>query len=286
MRIAQDDANPDAGIGVKRKQPSAECSDRPEERAPTMSEPVNWWRTFFSGMAVESWLKMPQADQTRQDVDFLVESLGVPAPARLLDVPCGGGRHCHALADRGYDMTGVNISSEFLDAARAPIERPSGTIAWEHREMRDLPWPSTFDGAYCFGNSFGYLDDDGNAAFLKAVARAIKPGARFVLETGYVAESLLPVLQERASYPIGDMIMQAQRRYDPIEGRLHVEYTWMRDGTTERRSMSARIYTCREILGLLGQAGFADIQGYGSFAREPFRLGSNRLLMVATRRAD
>ena len=116
-------------------------------------------------------------------------------------------------------MTGVDISAEFLDAARTPAERPSGTITWEHREMRDLPWPETFDGAYCFGNSFGYLDDDGNAAFLKAVARAIKPGARFVLDTGYVAESLLPVLQERAWYPIGDMIMLAQRRYDPIEGR-------------------------------------------------------------------
>ena len=63
--------------------------------------------------------------------------------------------------------------------------------------MRDLPWPGQFDGAYSLGNSFGYLDDDGNAAFLKSVAAALKPGARFVLETGYVMETLLPVLQER-----------------------------------------------------------------------------------------
>ncbi len=69
--------------------------------------PDDWWRTFFSGMAVESWLKATTAEQTRQEAQFLVEALQVAPPARLLDVPCGGGRHCHALAELGYDMTGV-----------------------------------------------------------------------------------------------------------------------------------------------------------------------------------
>ncbi len=73
--------------------------------------------------------------------------------------------------------------------------------------MRDLPWPEVFDGAYSFGNSFGYLDDAGNAAFLKSVAAALKPGARFVLESGYIMEHLFPILQERSEYPMGDMLM-------------------------------------------------------------------------------
>jgi len=149
--------------------------------------------------------------------------------------------------------------------------------------MRDLPWPEAFDGAYCFGNSFGYLDDEGNAAFLEAVAIALKPGARFVLDTGYIAETLLPVLQERAWYPIDDMIMLAQRRYDPFEGRLHVDYMLIRNGAMEKRSMSSRIYPCREVCRLLEEAGFTDLQPYGSLAKEPFRLGSHGLLIVATK---
>jgi SAM-dependent methyltransferase len=248
-----------------------------------MTAPSDWWRTFFSGMVVESWLKATTAEQTRQEANFIRESLRVPPPARLLDVPCGGGRHCHALAEDGYEMTGVDLSAESLEAANVPSAGRSRTIAWEHREMRDLPWPEAFDGAYSLGNSFGYLDDDGNAAFLEAVAGALKPGARFILDTGYVAESLLPVLQERAWHPIGDMIMLAHRRYDPVEGRLHVEYTFIRDGAMDKRSMSARIHTCREVCRLLEEAGFCDLQAYGSLAKEPFRLGSNRLLMVATK---
>ena len=248
----------------------------------------DWWRTFFSDWTVEGWLNATTEEQTRQEADFIAESLQVAPPAKLLDVPCGGGRHCHELARRGYDMTGVDLSAGFLDAARSAPAAPPGTktIAWEHREMRDLPWPEAFDGAYCFGNSFGYLDDDGNAAFLKAVARALKPGARFVLDTSYLMEVLLPNLQERAWYPVGEAIWLADRRYDPAEGRLYVEYTYICDGAMDKRSMWARLHTCRELFQLLSTAGFTDLQGYSSLAREPFRLGSERLLVVATKRGS
>jgi SAM-dependent methyltransferase len=248
-----------------------------------MDAQVDWWRTFFSGLMVESWLLSATTEETRQDAAFIRESLGVPPPAKLLDVPCGGGRHSVALAGLGYDLTGVDISTDFLTAARALSAGKPDKITWEQREMRDLPWLGAFDGAYTFGNSFGYLDEAGNAAFLKSVAAALKPGARFVLESGYVMEHLFPSLQERSEYPVGDMLMVAQRRYDPAASRLHVEYTLTRGAETEKRSMSARIYSYRELVGLLEAAGFTDVQGYSSRTREPVRLGG-RVLMISTKR--
>ena len=86
-------------------------------------------------------------------------------------------------------------------------------------------------------------------------------------------ETLFPILQERAEYPVGDMLMAAHRRYDPVDSRLHVEYTLSRGAETEKRSMSARIYSYRELISLLNAAGFTDVRGFGSMAREPFRLG-------------
>jgi SAM-dependent methyltransferase len=251
-----------------------------------MESSAEWWRTFFSGSVVDSWLAVATEEQTGQEAAFIQEEIGMPAPAEILDVPCGGGRHSLALAARGYDMTGVDLSADFLDAARSRPAVGPGSVAWEHREMRDLPWPERFDGAFSFGNSFGYLDDRGNADFLKAVARALKPGARFVLETSYVLEILLPSLQARTWYPTGDILMLADRRYEPAEGQLHVEYTWIRDREVDKRSMSARLYTYREVFGLLEAAGFTDLKGYGSFSREPFRIGSSRLLVSAEKSPD
>jgi len=249
-----------------------------------MEAQVEWWRTFFSGPVVDFWLAVPTAESTRAEADFIEEAIDASPRAEILDVPCGGGRHCRELAGRGFAMTGVDVSSSFLDAARAGDAGLPGTIAWEEREMRDLPWPGRFAGAFSFGNSFGYLDDEGNAAFLKAAARALRPGGRFALEACYVAEVVLPTLQDRSWFDVADMLVLAQRCYDPTTSRLHVEYRWLRDGSTETRTMSARIYSCGEILRLLAEAGFADVQIYGSLAREPFRLGSSRLLAVATKR--
>jgi hypothetical protein len=98
----------------------------------------------------------------------------------------------------------------------------------------------------------------------------------------WFVEHLLPVMQERSWYPLGDILMLSQRRYDPIDSRLHVEYTIIRGTVTEKQSMSARIYSYRELVELLKEAGFTDVQGYGSLTREPFRLGAGRVLMVAS----
>src|SRR6266702_2077566 len=133
-----------------------------------------WWRDFFSGVAVDLWLRVPTEEQTRAEADFIEKALRLPPHARLLDVPCGGGRHSLALAARGHQATGVDLSSDFLREARKQAKERHLEVAWEQREMDDLPWQNEFDGAFCFGNSFGYLDDAGNSRFLKAVARALK----------------------------------------------------------------------------------------------------------------
>jgi SAM-dependent methyltransferase len=235
---------------------------------------------------VDCWLKATPDEQTRAEADFIQQRLGVDAPAELLDVPCGGGRHSLALAARGYRLTGVDLSPEFLAAARAGSAERSLQVRWEERDMRDLPWKEAFAGAFSFGNSFGYLDEEGNADFLRSVAAALRPGGRFLLDVGYILELLLPSLQERAWYPIDDILFLADRRYDPATGRLHVDYTLIRDGRTDKRSMSARVYSYREVAQMLERAGFTAIEGFGSLAGEPFKLGSKRLLLAATKKGN
>ena len=97
---------------------------------------ADWWKTFFSGVAVDLWLQAGSEEWTRPEVDFIVKQLGVAPPARVLDVPCGGGRHSVPLAKLGYRVTGVDPSPEFLAAARA--NAAGLPIDWHERDMRDL----------------------------------------------------------------------------------------------------------------------------------------------------
>jgi cyclopropane fatty-acyl-phospholipid synthase-like methyltransferase len=163
----------------------------------------NWWEHFFEGAPVDLWLQALSPEHTAREADSLVRALDVSPRAELLDVPCGGGRLSLELASRGHHLTGVDWSHEFLAHARS--SDAARDVTWERRDMRDLPWPARFDGAFCLGNSFGYLDDEGNEAFLLAVAAALKPGARFVLETPMVLENMLGRIQERPWWKVGDM---------------------------------------------------------------------------------
>lgn len=240
-----------------------------------------WWRTFFSGVAVEMWLRVPTEEQTRTEVDFIEKALRLGPGSKVLDVPCGGGRHSLELAARGHRVTGVDLSEDFLKVARAGSAERSLPVAWERREMTDLPWREEFDGAFCFGNSFGYLADDGNARFLAAVTRALKPEGHFALDTGMTAEGLFSAYQERRWYQLGDILFLSQAQYDAARGRLETEYTFVRDGKSETRPASVRVFTCRELFGMFETAGLTGGEGYGSLERGPFRLGSPRLLLVA-----
>jgi SAM-dependent methyltransferase len=217
--------------------------------------PTNWWESFFEGVAVTTWLQALPAEHTQREADRLARLLAVSAGAEILDVPCGAGRLALALSERGYRLTGVDGSSEFLGHARSRDALQH--VTWEQRDMRNLPWPGRFDGVFCVGNSFGYLDDEGNAAFLRAVRAALKPGGRFVLDTPMVLENVLNHLRPRPWWKAGDVYLLAENQYDPARARLDIEYTFVSNGRIETRRGSHRAYTYRELVELLTGAGFA-----------------------------
>ena len=237
--------------------------------------PGNWWEDFFEGLAVQLWLEAVPAAHTEREAERIVAALALPAGAEVLDVPCGGGRLSLALAARGYRVTGVDASREFL--AHAAASPAASTVAWELRDMRDLPWPARFDGAFCVGNSFGYLDDPGNAAFLRATAAALKPGGRFVLETPMVLEQLLRHLQDQPWWRVGEMLLLVKNDYDHRRSRLEIEYTFMGNGRTEVRRGSHRAYRYAELVDLLRASGFDDVR-----VAEPWSRGDAMTTFIAT----
>jgi SAM-dependent methyltransferase len=241
-----------------------------------------WYEDFFRGLAVELWTAVGTEEITHAESDFLEEELQLRDsaqvdPARVLDVPCGSGRHAVALARRGHQVTGVDLSDAFLEIAR----RNAG-VEWIQADMRNPP-RRTFDAAYCWGNSFGYLEHAGTIAFLRNLAAVLRNDARFVLDTGTVAESLLAAFQTSSEYQFGGIHLHIERDYDCRRSRYLGKYTFERDGVVEVRHMEQSIYTCAEVVRLLEQAGFTVERLHGDLDRTPFRLGARRLLVTARR---
>lgn len=248
-----------------------------------MSVPTDWWSDFFRGIVIELWRKALPPEHTAAEAAFLEKALGLAPGSRVLDVPCGHGRIALELAAHGAKVSGIDISEEAVAFARAEAAARGLDVLFDVRDMRDIPFEDELDAAFCFGNSFGYLDDAGNALFLERAARALKPGGRFAMDTAYVAESLFPALEKRAWYEMGGLTCLAARTYDPRSARLEVEYRFVSDGKWDVRVASSRIHTCFEVVRLLERAGFRGVECFGSIDRTPFELGSRTLIVTATR---
>ena len=176
---------------------------------------TQWFENFFQGIALECWDRCMPPEVTKAEVDLLVDTLECKPGGRILDIPCGSGRHSVELAARGYKMTGIDISAENIEAARAK----NANIEWICADMRALDRKAEFDGAFCFGNSFGYIEHEDTKKFLAAISRAIKPGGHFVLQTG-PAEVILRCFQEREWWEVGDIIFAQVNRYSAEQSPL------------------------------------------------------------------
>jgi len=255
-----------------------------------MPVPSNWFETFFQGVTLDLWRRAIPPKQTKAEAEFLFNKLNRAGGAHVLDVPCGNGRLSFELARRGLHVTGVDISEEFIEEARsiaAGSGNPAGATAETEfilGDMRHLESASAYDGAYCFGNSFAFLEYAEMEKFLDGVARSLKPRARFIIETGMAAESVIQDFEEQSCHELGDLSLTIKERYIAAESCIDSEYIFRQNGKTETRVAREWIYTVAEIRRILERAGFAVLDLYGSLKCAPYQLGSRELFIVSEAR--
>ena len=249
-----------------------------------MGDCNGWWQAFYSGLCLEYVRHARDEDQTRAELGFIQESMGMPTRDRVLDVPCGAGRLALELAEWNYRVTAIDQSERLIEWAIEDATSRGLNVEWLAGDMRELSQDGTFDGAVCFWNSFGYFDDAGNLEFLRSVSRSLKPGGRLALDTPLLETLLLDAAQEpRVWEQAGDLLALEERGYDHESGRLESTWTFIRDGHREVRDMSIRLYTYRELITMLEQAGFGQHQAYGDLDMTPFELGAPWLYLVTTK---
>jgi SAM-dependent methyltransferase len=240
-----------------------------------------WYKDFFQGIVVDMWRSAVSPQQTRTEVDFLERALELHRGERVLDIPCGFGRHSVELAARGYQVTGVDISPEMIELARKHAISAGLKIEWRTSDMRDVSWESEFDAVFCFGNSFGYLDPEGTRDSIRAISRALKPGARFTFDYGMAAECILPRLREREWAPVDDLLFLEENQYDVSESCIQTTYSFIRHGKIEVRTGFQWVYTVREIRQMLQEQGLRTRSLHKNYDGVPFEVGSPILILLA-----
>ena len=249
--------------------------------------PPDWYTEFFTELPNEFWRRAAPPESTEADIHFVERQLGLSAGSRIVDVPCGSGRHSLALAARGHVVTGIDISTEAITHARRAAAEAGLDIELAVADLRDIPRGKMFDAAICLGNSFGYLEIGGVREFLARVAAAVRPGGGLVIDFNAAAETILPGFRgEPRTMHTGDITVLATTDYDITRSRLISGYRFIRGSQETRVTAIHHLYTCAHLAQLLSDAGFTDVGFHGGTGGEPYELRSPRLLLTARRALD
>jgi SAM-dependent methyltransferase len=258
-------------------------AERP--RRPKRSKP--WFEEIFDEDYLRT-LPFMTAEQTMKEVSFIEGSLEAPAGAEVLDVGCGYGRHAIELVQRGLNVTGLDLSLPLLIRAADEAQRRALSVNFVHADMREMPFDRKFDGAYSMLTSFGYFDEDANLKVAEGVARALKPGGRFLLDIvnrDYVVADLPSRIWWEGT---GCVVLEE------VDFNFHTSRVVTRrsvvfeDGRQLEQEISVRAYSLHELGRLLRHAGFRVLDISGSLSTRGRFLGVNsrNLLVLSEKRTD
>jgi cyclopropane fatty-acyl-phospholipid synthase-like methyltransferase len=244
--------------------------------------PSNWYRTFFTPSVMRFWEAAVPPAATENEVAFVVRHAGVHPPARILDVPCGNGRHALALAKAGFTVTGIDFAPAAVDRAQRAAHTAGVTVRFEHSDMLELEVDEPGDALICMGNSIGYCEPALTGQLLRRFASAVRVGGRLILDTSICAESLLPI-QPHRTFSFEGGTYEQEIVYDAAQSIVKTRAQLTIDGNREELLYRHFVMTGGELTRALGSVGFRTHGLYGSTDDAAFGPGSPRLMLVAVR---
>ena len=196
------------------------------------------------------------------ETQFIWKALGLKKGSRVLDIPCGTGRHAVRLARRGASVLGVDITAAYLsEAKRAAGKLPN--VRFVRGDMRRLPYRGEFDAAINLWTSLGYFEKPSDdVKTLRAIAGALKPGGLFLIDTADITtirrrfQSRNWNLRADGAYVLEDAVYVGG--WDP---KIVNTWTVLRAGKPTRRSrFVVRAYDRARLCAALKEAGLKPIK--------------------------
>jgi SAM-dependent methyltransferase len=239
-----------------------------------------WWQKFFDEHYLKAYEEVER--KSSREVESVVRMMDLKPKAKILDLCCGYGRHSIQLAQRGFKVTGYDLSDFFLKKAKSDSTASGLKIEYVKGDMRKLPFESQFDAAINIFTSFGYFDrEQDDLKVLKGVSRALKDKGLFLLDVKN-REQLIRGFQRRRWRPEKNYIMLEDNFFDLFTSRWESTRTLIfGNGKRAEHSFSLRLYSFAEILSLLKRAGFVLESVYGDFDFAEYSLDSPRMILVS-----
>ena len=139
-----------------------------------------WYKGWFNSHYYHLLYQHRDEEEALQFINTLINYLKPQKGSAMVDVACGKGRHSKALADMGFDVTGIDLSAASIEEA---LQDEDEHLHFYQHDMRLPFWINYFHYAFNFFTSFGYFKtrrEHDNA--IRTIAQSLVPGGIFVID--------------------------------------------------------------------------------------------------------
>jgi ubiquinone/menaquinone biosynthesis C-methylase UbiE len=256
--------------------------NRKEER---MDDSPSSWETMYHDEKY-SWFWPPAYDATSSlpEAEAVVSLLGAQPATRLLDLACGQGWLTIPLAQRGFHVTGFDLSAALLTRAEQAANQAGVTIEWVRGDMRDLPreWSDSFEYVTFTLSEFGCFSSEyDNQRVLDEVARVLKIGGRFLLDIVVNRDGLILHGETRNCLEGDGFFVSEQGSLDLLSGIHKRVFQWYYQGQRHETQWQIRSYTPPEVRYMLETAGFQVVAVYRNLMGDVLTRDSMGMTFIA-----
>jgi len=227
----------------------------------------NWYKSIWGlDIKEQSWVQ-----DTETQVDFIVKTLGLTGNERILDLACGFGRHSLSLARRGYQITGVDITKEFIQDAITTANSEGLTVQFINADIRELHFNNEYDVVLNLADgAIGYLEsDEENLKIFDVISNSLGSGGKHFMDIGNAehAKHYFPVQY----WDAGETTLSVSRfEWDDkkkimLFGDNTIVYGEPAKKPDIQYGSPQRLYSIDEINGIWKQRGMQEVQIFSNY---------------------
>ncbi len=145
-----------------------------------MMDSKPWFKDWFNSPYYHQLYFKRDDNEAAAFIDKLIDHLKPQKGALMLDIACGRGRHSRQLASKGFNVTGIDLSTDSIKEGK---KFETENLQFFVHDMRLPFWINYFDFAFNFFTSFGYFStrrEHENS--IRTIAQSLKPDGILVLD--------------------------------------------------------------------------------------------------------
>ena len=240
---------------------------------------TTWFESWFDSPFYHLLYRDRNEQEARDFLNALLDRIHLPTASKVLDLACGKGRHSIYLNEKGFDVTGVDLSSANIRYCK---QFENEQLHFFEHDMRRVIAINYFDVVVNLFTSFGYFDrDHENEMVVQAAAKSLQRGGYFIIDFLNVHKA------------VRDMIMHTSKTIEGItfyldkeikEGKIIKKIKFTEQGIEHNFSEEVRMLYPEDFIRFFAKSGLVVVETYGDYNLHPFHADSSSRLIFITRK--